>query len=171
LLFLARKEIMHRTNLAVELFALLIFAVSTALVATPALAADKSTIVIVFKDGRQQTISMADIERIEFKTPASGSAITGHGYFFGKWKVGDGNGGTFFITLDREGNASKSIGAHHGTWVVVDNEARISWDDGWHDAIRKVGAKYEKFAYEPGKSFTDTPANVTDAKNTEAQPI
>jgi hypothetical protein len=54
---------------------------------------------------------------------------------------------------------------------VVDGEARISWDDGWHDVIRKVGAKHEKFAYEPGKSFSDPPANVTAAVRTEVKPI
>jgi hypothetical protein len=54
---------------------------------------------------------------------------------------------------------------------VVDGEARISWDDGWHDAIRKVGTTHEKRAYEPGKSFDDQPSNVTAARNTQARPI
>jgi hypothetical protein len=147
----------------------LLLAVPASLAAAPQ--ASGNSIVIVFKDGRQQTFSMADIERIEFKTPASNSAVIRGNSFLGKWKVGDGNGSTFFITLDRDGGATKSIGASHGTWTVVDNEARISWDDGWHDAIRKVGTKYEKRAFEAGKSFTDTPSNVTEAKKTEAQPI
>jgi hypothetical protein len=54
---------------------------------------------------------------------------------------------------------------------VVNGEARISWDDGWHDVIRKVGAKHEKVAYEPGKSYDDKPANVTEARNTQPKPI
>src|SRR5258708_3542166 len=120
-----------------------------------------NSIVIVFKDGRQQTYSMADIERIEFKTPTSTGAITGGNSFLGKWRVGEGNGGSFYISLNRDGTASKTIGASHGTWTIVDNEARISWDDGWHDGIRKVGNEYEKRAFEPGKSFTDQPENVT----------
>jgi hypothetical protein len=155
----------------VWLLGILLLAGPAALVAASASAADRNEIVIVFKDGRQQTFSMADIERIEFKTPASNSAVIRGSSFLGKWKVGDGAFGTFLITLDRDGGASKSIGASHGSWTVVDNEARISWDDGWHDALRKVGNKYEKRAYEPGKSFTDQPTNVTDAKKTEAQPI
>ena len=53
----------------------------------------------------------------------------------------------------------------------MNGEARISWDDGWHDAIRKAGSKHEKVAFEPGRSFTDEPSNVTDAKNTNPQPI
>jgi hypothetical protein len=90
----------------------------------------------------------------------------------GKWKVGVGSGGaTFFITLDRNGQAKKSMGASHGTWEVVNGEARISWDDGWHDIIRKVGDKHEKVAFEPGKSFDAEPSNVTNATNTTAQPI
>jgi len=53
----------------------------------------------------------------------------------------------------------------------VDGEARVSWDDGWHDAIRKKGTKFEKFAFEPGKTFSDPPANVTEAQNTNREPI
>jgi hypothetical protein len=149
---------------------MLMFAVP-AVLAAPAPPSDRNAIVIVFKDGRQQTFSMADIERIEFKTPTSNSAVIRGSTFLGKWKVGDGALGTFFITLEHDGSASKTLGASHGTWTVVDNEARISWDDGWHDAIRKTGNKYEKRAFEPNKSFTDPPSNVTDAKKTEAQPI
>jgi hypothetical protein len=130
-----------------------------------------NSIIIVFKDGRQQTYSMADIERIEFKTPGSGPPLAVANSFTGKWKVGEGNGGSFYITLDRDGTASKSIGASHGTWTIVDNEARISWDDGWHDALRKSGTKYEKRAFEPGKAFTEQPSNVTEARRTETQPI
>jgi hypothetical protein len=136
---------------------------------------DPNTLVIVFKDGRQQTISMADVARIEFKTSDSvssgrGSSFAGQGRFIGKWRVGNGAGGHFFITLDAGGTASKTLGASHGTWTVVGGEARISWDDGWHDAIRKAGDKYEKAAFEPGKSFTENPTNVADATNTTPQP-
>ena len=78
---------------------------------------------------------------------------------------------TFYITLEESGDARKSIGEAHGTWVYVNGEAQVSWDDGWHDAIRRVGDKYEKFAYEPGKSFTGKPENVTEAQNTSPKPI
>jgi len=53
----------------------------------------------------------------------------------------------------------------------VDGEARVTWDDGAQDAIRKVGSKHEKFAYAAGKSFTDVPENVTAARNTTPHPI
>ena len=145
---------------------------------TPTPPSNGESVVIVFKDGHQQSFPVADIARIEFKTPplgvstvpAEGPAV-GRNHFVGKWEVGTGAGGTFHITLEPDGQAKKSIGSVHGTWIVVDGEARISWDDGWHDLIRKVGSKHEKFAYAPGKSYSDEPSNVADAKNTHPKPI
>lgn len=130
----------------------------------------KPPLTIVFKDGRQQNVPATDIARIEFETPLSAST-PGRNHFLGKWEVGDGNGFNFYITLEADGEATKTHGAAHGTWTVVDGEARISWDDGWHDAIRKVGEKHEKFAYGPGKSFDDKPSNVTAARNTNPSPL
>lgn len=129
---------------------------------------EQNSLVIVFKDGHQQSFSMADVARIEFKT-AESVPSAGRGHFIGKWKVGDGAGGHFYITLAPNGEASKTMGAAHGTWTVVGNEARIKWDDGWHDAIRRVGKQYEKVAFSPEKSFADSPSNVTDAQNLEPQ--
>ena len=131
----------------------------------------KAGVVLVFKDGHQQSFPIADIASLEFETSAAKSLPLGRNHFLGKWKVGEGNGFNFFITLQPNGEAIKSIGSSHGTWSVVEGEARIAWDDGWHDVIRKVGSKHEKFAFEPGKSFSDEPSNVTDAVNTTAQPI
>jgi hypothetical protein len=37
--------------------------------------------------------------------------------------------------------------------------------------IRKVGSQHEKLAFEPGKTFSDSPSNVTAARNTELKPI
>jgi hypothetical protein len=128
----------------------------------------KPPVTVVFKDGHQQSIASTDIARIEFEPSAS---VPGHNHFVGKWKVGEGNGSNFYITLDANGEARKSIGSSHGTWTVAAGEARITWDDGWHDAIRKVGSSHEKRAYQPGKSFDDTPSNVTAATNTQPQPI
>ncbi len=39
------------------------------------------------------------------------------------------------------------------------------------DAIRRIDGKDKKFAYHAGKSFTDEPDNVTDARNTSPRPI
>lgn len=159
----------------------------------PAVADDKQDIEIFYSDGHRQTIPISDIDQIEFKPepvvvfkdghrqtqllriqfgPSHGESSFGRNSFVGKWEVGVAPGqGKFFITLNADGQAHKSLGSGHGTWVFVDGEARISWDDGWHDVIRKVGSKHEKFAYEPGRSIFDSPSNVTDAKNLTAQPI
>lgn len=126
---------------------------------------DGNSIVIFFKDGHQQSFPVADIARIEFSSPATTASASWPAHFAGRWKVGDGMGGTFIITLQRNGQAKKTIGSNHGTWTTVNGEARISWDDGWHDAIRKAGDGYEKAAFEPGKSFDDGPSNTADAKN------
>jgi hypothetical protein len=121
------------------------------------------SLVITFKDGHQQSFSMSEIARVEYVGEAD--AILGPDYFLGKWEVGTGSGGgNFFITLKSDGEASKTLGASHGIWTVEGNEARISWDDGWHDAIRKVGNRHEKFAFYPGTTFTDKPDNVTAAR-------
>jgi hypothetical protein len=130
----------------------------------------KAPAVIVYKDGHKEKIS-ADIERIEFG-PSEVAMTPGRNHFVGKWEVGQGtNGGHFYITLESDGEAKKSIGASHGTWTLVDGEARISWDDGWHDVICKVGSKHEKRAYEPGRSLDGSPSNVTSAVNTQPKPI
>jgi len=125
---------------------------------------DQTSIVITFKDGHQQSYLMADVAKVEYRD-ASESTL-GPEHFAGAWEAGTGSAdGTFFITLEMNGEASKSLGASHGIWTIVDNEARISWDDGWHDAIREIRKKkYEKFAFAPGTSFSDAPENVTDAR-------
>jgi len=136
-----------------------------------------ATIVIVFKDGHRQSFNLSDIERVEFpgaeaaETAPGNSTSPSRGRFLGKWEVGDGRGNNFFITLDENGDAYRTLGNEHGKWVYVDGEARVTWDDGAQDAIRKVGSRYQKFAYGSGKSFNDTPDNVTSAHNTNPHPI
>ena len=133
--------------------------------ATPIPQDDGGSIVIVLKNGRQQSFNVADVVRIEFNTAASASVARGRVRFLGDWTVGDGGGATFTITLKSDGSAHKTIGSSSGgTWTVVNGEAQITWNDGWHDAIRKVGAKYQKAAYSPGTTFSDKPDNVADAK-------
>jgi hypothetical protein len=98
----------------------------------------------------------------------SKSATRSAATFVGEWRVGLGAGGqTFNITLEKDGKATKSHGSPNGHWTMFGDEARISWDDGWHDVIRKSGNHYEKAAYAPGKSFSDSPDNITAATRTE----
>lgn len=175
---------------------LTIVSVSVALGQNSKSANSPQSLVLILKSGQQRSFSLADVSRIEFHPTrvvlknghdenfsdgeilriemnnSSTSGVLGLNHFVGKWKVGTGAVGShFFITLQRDGQARKTIGASHGTWELVNGEARVTWDDGWHDAIRKVGGKHEKLAYEPGKSFDDKPSNVTEAENTNTQPI
>ena len=104
-------------------------------------------------------VAMGQSSRPAAKTPAN---------FVGEWKVGVGMGSeTFTITLDKDGKATKSHGSPNGHWVVFDDEARITWNDGWRDVIRKAGNHWEKAAFAPGKSFSDTPDNIAGATRTE----
>jgi hypothetical protein len=162
------------------LAAMLCLAVSVGFAKTPpASKSGSGIIVIVFKDGHRQSFNLSEIARVEFPTasdaasgaPPASSALPSRGHFLGKWEVGDGMGNNFFITLEENGDALRTINREHGKWVYVDGEARITWDDGYQDAIRKVGSKFQKFAYRAGKSFTDEPDNVTGARNTAPHPI
>jgi hypothetical protein len=164
----------------VGLAALFCLAVSSAFAAMPPSAKNaQGTIVIVFKDGHRQVYNLSDIERVEFPTggiPATdtggvNSASPSRGRFLGKWEVGDGSGSNFTIRLEETGDAYRSMGNVHGKWAYVDGEARVTWDDGAQDAIRRVGPSFQKFAYAMGKSFTDVPDNVTSARNTTPHPI
>jgi hypothetical protein len=93
------------------------------------------------------------------------------GHFIGKWEVGDGSGNTFYISLEENGDAMRSMGHVHGRWTYVNGQAEIRWDDGAKDAIRRVDSRFQKFAYSSGKQFTDEPDNVTGARNTMPKPI
>ena len=149
--------------------ALLVMAASTApCKQNPAKDSGGSSMVIVFKDGHQQSFPMADIARIEFGGASASMLPPGSARFLGDWKVGDGNGGTFIISLKLDGRAHKTNGdGGEGTWKVVKGEAQVRWDDGWHDVIRKAGNKYEKAAYSPGTSLSSEPSNVDEAVYTE----
>jgi hypothetical protein len=137
------------------------------------------SIVIVFKDGHRQTFNLSDIVRVEFPgsaTVADDSTVDNHaapprGRYLGKWEVGDGAGNNFTITLNENGDAHRSLGNEDGKWQYVNGEAHITWNDGPRDAIRRVGSRFQKSAYSSGKSFSDTPDNITDAHNTSPRPI
>ena len=184
------------SRLSAAIFAIAVFAgMRIVSPAQTSAAHGPDSIVIVFKDGHTKSFSSADVSRVEFnplrvvlknghqelladdvlrielKGSVAENGVLGRNYFAGKWRVGNGAGSHFTITLERNGDARKTLGASHGTWELVNGEAHITWDDGWHDAIRKAGEKHEKCAYEPGKSFNDKPSNVTDAERLNAQPI
>jgi len=161
------------------LSAILVLSISAAGAAPATPKSNSGTIVIVFKDGHRQTYNLSDIERVEFPAPvrasdegASSSVQSPpRGHYVGRWECGDGAGSTFYIDLKEDGGALRSIGNVRGHWEYLNGEAHITWDDGAKDALRKVGSHYEKSAYEAGKSFTDHPENVTNARLTNPKPI
>jgi hypothetical protein len=165
-----------RKILAAATVALFLFAVPGTFAKTPVSKSGAGTIVIVFKDGHRQSFNLADIARVEFPSGNETAESVNpdrpaRGRFVGRWVVGDGNGNTFNIILEEDGQAERSLHEIHGTWAYVDGEARITWDDGAKDAIRKAGSRFQKYAYSADKSFTDTPDNVTAAQNTTPKPI
>ena len=189
------EVIMRGVIRIVAVSGILLLAVMIALARTGA-ADDHDSFVIVFKDGHRQSLATAEVDHIDIKAPAGvvykngrrekvtgeidriefadaahALIAPGRAHYVGKWEVEDGAGNRFFITLESDGDARKSTGSPHGTWSLVDGEARIHWDDGWSDVIAKVGTRHEKRAYEPGRSFDDSPSNVTYARNTEPKPI
>jgi hypothetical protein len=155
----------------------LMLTAAVAVYAAPPAKGSSSTLVIVFKDGHRQTYNLSEIERVEFPASAvaesapPNSNLPPRGRYFGKWEVGDGSGNNFYITLEENGRAFRSLGNVHGKWVYVNGEAQVTWDDGAQDAIRKVGSRFQKFAYSAGKSFTDNPDNIAEARNTTSRPI
>ncbi len=136
-------------RLVLAAFAAILASALPAIHAAPAHPSAPGAIVIVFKDGHRQAFNLADIARIEFPggpmAESSGSMQwPARGQFVGRWIVGVGSGGddTFVITLKEDGNAERSLHDIHGTWVYVNGEARITWDDGAQDAIRKAGSLF-----------------------------
>lgn len=154
---------------------LLCLAVPGGFARTPA-KSGPSTIVIVFKDGHRQSFNLSEVARVEFGGAADVAEAAAASnqlprQFVGRWECGDGNGQNFYITLREDGTAVRSHGNVHGRWVFANGEAEVTWDDGVHDALRKVGSGYEKRAFGAMKSFTDNPDNVANAQNTTPHPL
>jgi hypothetical protein len=167
-----------RRLVSVSAFSVFLLAGVVALAAPPE-KSTSGTLVIVFKDGHRQTFNVADVERVEYPAGSLAAADLGsskaqatpRGRYIGKWQAGDGAGNTFYITLNENGSAYRSLGEVHGHWVYSNGDALITWDDNNRDAIRRVGSRFQKFAYMNGKSFSDSPDNVDEARNTSPRPI
>lgn len=166
-----------RRPITVVLAIAFLFAVPLAFAAQPTGAAPSNTLTIVFRDGHRQVLSLDAIEHLEFTGAVPAGLIRTPGpsraRFLGKWEVGEGNGENFYITLNDDGTAVRTMNPldrERGTWHYVNGEAQITWSDGWQDCIRKVGSWYKKFAYHEGKTFHDQPDNVTNARNLTQNP-
>jgi len=135
-----------------------------------------NSLVIVYRDGHRQTINLDAIERLEFPGAVPAGLINVPGpsraRFMGKWEVGQGNGENFDIVLHEDGTAVRILNGDHesGHWNYVNGEAQVTWNDGWHDCIRKVGSEFKKYAYSESKTFESDPDNVTNARNLTQNP-
>lgn len=136
-----------------------------------------NSLVIVYKDGHRQRINLDEVTRLEFPGAVPAGMISTPGpsraRFLGKWEVGQGNGDNFYITLRDDGTATRtmnSIDHERGHWEYTNGEAQVTWDDGWQDCIRRMGAQFKKYAYHEGKTFQDEPDNVTNARNVSQNP-
>ncbi len=138
---------------------------------TPPSQGQRNSLVVVFKDGHHQSFAMSEVARIEFQTSPTMASNAGQDHFLGEWKVGDCRGGSFYITLKRDGAAKKTYGSPNGNWMMVDGEARISWEDGWRDTILKTGNRYEKAAFAPERSYAEGPSCTASAEGTKHDPI
>jgi hypothetical protein len=163
----------------ISVLPLLLVAATVVHAAPPPKAAAPGTLVIVFRDGHRETFNLADVDRVEYPGGSMAASdlgepkgqLTARGRYVGKWQVGDGSGNNFYITLNDDGSAYRSLGDMHGHWIYSNGDALITWRDGGGDAIRRVGSRFQKFAYMNGKSFSDNPDNVTEAHNTSPRPI
>lgn len=62
--------------------------------------------------------------------------------FIGRWKIVNDKGVvTFYLTLSSSFGAIRDHDPDPGRWVVVGNEARISWDKGYRDILRLEAGK------------------------------
>ncbi len=164
---------MRRLSSAIVIAIAILFALPAAIAQT---GSHPNSLVIVFKDGHRQTVNLDAIERLEFPgaVPAGMINVPGpsRARFMGKWEVGQGNGENFDIVLHEDGTAVRLMNGDRegGHWNYVNGEARVTWNDGWHDCIRKVGSEFKKYAYSESKTFESDPDNVTNARNLTQNP-
>ncbi len=163
---------MHKfLQAAIAILGSFLIIVSIGAAQSPSSSDDRNSVVMVFKDGHRKSFLMSDVARIEFPGNPTTVSAAGQGRFLGAWRVGDCAGSYFTITLERDGVARKTIGASHGTWLVVDGEARITWEDGNRDTIRKAGDTYEKAWYAPDRSYFEAASCTASAESIDRKPI
>lgn len=97
--------------------------------------------------------------------------------FAGIWKVQDGKGRDFYITLASGGQATSSwTGAEDqrrnqtGTWVEADGKAVVTWANGWREVLENKDGAVVKKAYAPKLQLEGEPANTSPAVKVESIP-
>ena len=95
--------------------------------------------------------------------------------FLGFWEITDTRRDTFFLYLKRGGKASiasrdrkRAPESEDGYWSLAADEARISWDSGLKDLIRKHADGYLYLAFDDEGTFRDQPEFSSPAVRVDA---
>ena len=68
----------------------------------------KDADIVVFRDGGQKSFRVSETQSFEFDTSASTAFAPGWNHFVGQWRVGQGPGaGDFYITLEATARRTK----------------------------------------------------------------
>lgn len=72
--------------------------------------------------------------------------------FSGVWRLNrEPDGSYLYVSLQSNGLAASSIKENgRGKWEIVDDAARVVWEDGWMDVISQKGRGYVKKGWAPG---------------------
>ena len=115
--------------------------------------------------------------RAEEAPAAAPAAPTDTASFVGHWKVQDGKGRDYFITLAADGTAASKWSAaeeqrrnQSGSWVATEGGVLITWNNGWRDAVVTQESGFLKKAYAPKMKVGEEPANTSPALKVEALP-
>jgi hypothetical protein len=130
--------------------------------------ADKDTLAKYTKTVAEQEKQLAELEKTVKERKENGLVPkidrggTAPSTFVGRWRIVDEKGVTScYFTLTGSFEAKKSHAPDvTAKWEVVGVEARITWSDGWRDILRPEKGRILKFAFGPGSSWDDKPANT-----------
>jgi hypothetical protein len=89
----------------------------------------------------------------------------------GHWKVSDGAGQTYYITLKDDRTASSTLPHHgEGTWSVEKINIRIVWQNRWIDYLVVTEGAVTRVGCAPGDNLEDIPENSSAAVRVDSVP-
>jgi len=97
---------------------------------------------------------------------------TGREEYIGNWRVADGQGKIFFITLHENGTSTSTWKkGDKGTWKIEQGKAIVTWDSGWTDILYNEEGIFLKTSYPPNAPIQGPGINHSTAKKVEALPF
>lgn len=90
----------------------------------------------------------------------------------GHWKVSDGSGQQYYITVNEDRSADSTL-PHHGQgyWSVEDHNIRITWQNRWIDYLVVTETGVSRVGCAPGTTLNDIPENSSTAVRVESVPL